>query len=78
MSPKISYSLVGRGWIGMGKKPPTEDDIRKRAYLLWDRDGRPDGHSIDYWLQAARELEDEATSEQAGNPDKTEPQATSR
>ena len=62
----------------MGKKPPSDEEIRKRAYLLWDRDGRPDGHSVDYWLQAARELEDEATSEQAGNPDKTEPKATSR
>jgi hypothetical protein len=26
--------------------------------MLWERDGRPDGRSVDYWLQAARELED--------------------
>lgn len=37
---------------------PSEQAIRERAYQLWDNDGRPDGRSIDYWLQAARELED--------------------
>ena len=30
--------------------------IRQRAYEMWDRDGRPDGRSEDYWLQAEREL----------------------
>jgi hypothetical protein len=39
---------------------PSEQSIRERAYELWEQDGRPDGRSIDYWLQAARELEDEA------------------
>ena len=39
---------------------PSEQAIRERAYHLWDGDGRPDGRSIDYWLQAARELEEEA------------------
>lgn len=30
--------------------------IRERAYLLWEREGRPDGRHIDHWLQAEREL----------------------
>ncbi|MGD9740590.1 MAG: DUF2934 domain-containing protein [Bauldia sp.] len=38
---------------------PTEAAIRARAYELWDRNGRVDGRDIDYWLQAARELEEE-------------------
>lgn len=38
---------------------PTESAIRARAYDLWERNGRPDGRDIDYWLQAARELEEE-------------------
>lgn len=33
-----------------------ERKIRQRAYEMWDRDGRPDGRSEDYWLQAEREL----------------------
>jgi Protein of unknown function (DUF2934) len=43
-------------------KIPSEQSIRERAYKLWEQDGRPDGRSVDYWLQAARELEDEATA----------------
>ncbi len=42
----------------MVTKYPSEEEIRTRAYLLWGQDGRPDGRSIDYWLRAARELED--------------------
>jgi hypothetical protein len=37
---------------------PSEDAIRARAYELWEQDGRPDGKDVDYWLRAARELED--------------------
>jgi hypothetical protein len=37
---------------------PSEQSIRERAYQLWEHDGRPDGRSIDYWLEAARELEE--------------------
>jgi hypothetical protein len=36
----------------------SDEEIRQRAFMLWERDGRPDGRSVDYWLQAARELED--------------------
>ena len=40
---------------------PSEQAIRERAYQLWENDGRPDGHSVDYWLEAARQLEDEGS-----------------
>lgn len=40
----------------------NEDLIRKRAYELWDADGRPDGKSHDHWERAARELEEASTS----------------
>ena len=42
---------------------PSEQMTRERAYHLWDGDGRPDGRSIDYWLQAARELEEEEVAQ---------------
>ena len=28
--------------------------IKKKAYELWDRDGRKQGRDIDYWLQAEK------------------------
>ena len=30
--------------------------IRQRAYELWERDGRPAGQELDYWLRAEAEL----------------------
>ena len=42
----------------MERRYPSDEEIRLRAYLLWERDGRPEGRGIDYWLQAARECEE--------------------
>lgn len=48
-----------------GKKPPTtasdepenlEEDIRLRAYELYEERGREDGHELDDWLRAEEEL----------------------
>jgi hypothetical protein len=35
----------------------AEDQIRERAYALWELDGRPEGRSEDYWQQARQEFE---------------------
>lgn len=40
----------------------SEDDIRLRAYALWEADGRPDGSHDVHWLQALRELTEEANA----------------
>lgn len=34
----------------------NEQEIAKRAYALWEREGRPDGRSVEHWLTAEREL----------------------
>jgi hypothetical protein len=39
------------------KEPPAHGDINRsevarRAYELWEADGRPSGRDMDYWLQA--------------------------
>lgn len=31
-----------------------EMPIRERAYLLWERAGRPDGRADEFWVQAQR------------------------
>jgi hypothetical protein len=39
---------------------PRHDDIARRAYALYDARGREDGHDWDDWLQAERELRQDA------------------
>ncbi|PTM95267.1 hypothetical protein C7449_104343 [Mycoplana dimorpha] len=34
-----------------------EDRIRKRAYELWERAGKPEGRHDQHWFQAAREID---------------------
>ena len=34
----------------------TPEQIAERAYLLYERRGREEGHALDDWLQAEREL----------------------
>jgi hypothetical protein len=36
-----------------------ENQIRNRAYAIWEADGRQLGHSEEYWLRALSELHDE-------------------
>jgi hypothetical protein len=36
-----------------------ERNIRERAYAIWEKEGRPDGKSLDHWLQAEAEIGDE-------------------
>ncbi|MGZ8921358.1 MAG: DUF2934 domain-containing protein [Limisphaerales bacterium] len=35
------------------------DDIAARAYQIFEHEGRMDGHAMDHWLQAERELKGE-------------------
>ena len=35
---------------------PIEQQIRQRAYELYERRGRTDGHDVDDWLQAERSI----------------------
>ena len=39
--------------------PITFQEIRARAYELWDRNHRPDGLEVSFWLAAERELKTE-------------------
>ncbi|MBB3997677.1 DUF2934 domain-containing protein [Aureimonas pseudogalii] len=37
--------------------PDRDQEIRNRAYLLWEKAGRPLGREHDFWAEAAREIE---------------------
>lgn len=42
---------------GIGNRPPpTEEQIRTLAYVLWEKDGGPDGRSEEYWEKAREQL----------------------
>ena len=38
---------------------PSEEQIRIRSYLIWEREGCPEGKSEEHWLRAKTELEAE-------------------
>jgi Protein of unknown function (DUF2934) len=40
----------------------TQDQVRQRAYDLWEQHGRLEGHEAEFWHQAERELKGEASS----------------
>src|SRR4029077_8270500 len=46
---------------------PTEEQIRKRAFELWERAGKSEGREDEFWQQAQRELQD---AEERGDLDK--------
>jgi hypothetical protein len=33
------------------------DQVRNRAYQIWERKGRPQGRDLEHWLEAEREFE---------------------
>ncbi len=46
----------------------SEDQIRQKAYELWEADGRPEGRDEDYWFRSARALENLAVNKPAKRP----------
>ena len=44
-----------------------DDHVRKRAYQIWEAEGRPDGRHDDHWHRAHAEVAD-AGSEQVRSP----------
>ena len=39
--------------------------VRERAYVIWDREGRPEGEAERHWLLAEQELRGERTEDAA-------------
>ncbi|MCJ2073146.1 DUF2934 domain-containing protein [Methylobacterium sp. J-030] len=47
----------------------AHDAIRERAYDLWDRNHRPAGYELEFWLMAERELKAERRGVSSGLSD---------
>ncbi|MGT2481266.1 DUF2934 domain-containing protein [Methylobacterium oryzae CBMB20] len=54
----------------------TFEQIRERAYELWERNHRPEGFEIEFWLLAERELRkerDRRRADEAPTPPRSDP-----
>jgi len=38
------------------RRPVEEDEIRRHAYEIWEREGRPEGRAEEHWRQAEADL----------------------
>jgi hypothetical protein len=47
----------------------TFERIRERAYDIWDRNHRPEGYDVDFWLMAERELRAQAAAATSSKAD---------
>ena len=42
---------------GSNGSKPAHEEVEIFAYLIWEQQGRTNGHDVDDWLQAERQLE---------------------
>ena len=47
---------------GQNSVQTSEADIRHRAYLLWEAEGKPEGRDEEYWHRARELMQDEGQS----------------
>jgi len=56
ISPQVKNPTTLRAVASPATVYVTEEDIARRAYEAYEARGRQDGHDLDDWLQAEREL----------------------
>jgi hypothetical protein len=54
-SPAVSPAAMNNAKTSI-RPAPDEDQIRVRAYSLWEEAGRPEGDGMQFWLVAEQEL----------------------
>jgi hypothetical protein len=50
-------------------RPGLEEEIRTRAYQIWEDEGHPEGRADAHWHQASEELANAAGNRFTGGPD---------
>ncbi|WP_331376647.1 DUF2934 domain-containing protein [Sinorhizobium chiapasense] len=53
-----------------------EELIRRRAYAIWEREGRPEGQDLRHWEQASREMQKEENRSSSGEKQDLETEGT--
>ena len=46
---------------------PSPEEIAKCAFCIWEQEGKPDGHELEYWLQAEKQLAATASHEETAS-----------
>jgi hypothetical protein len=65
-APDADASSFGGAMTTGRDLPSSEDEIeraRRRAYALWERDGRPEGSTDRYWYQAEQDIREPVTAQ---------------
>ena len=61
----------------MSDEPKRNDErVRVRAYVLWEKDGRPHGRNEAYWNEALRQIQEEEREKSeatSARPDERQP-----
>ena len=55
--------------IPASMRRPTEIDIVRKAYELWERSGKPEGRDQEFYLQALQELQAALTDQAPDQPE---------
>lgn len=42
--------------VAATRREATTESIASRAYTLWEKDGRPAGRDVEYWLRAESQI----------------------
>ncbi|MDK1385335.1 DUF2934 domain-containing protein [Sinorhizobium sp. 8-89] len=53
-----------------------EELIRRRAYAIWEKEGRPEGQDQRHWEQASREMQREENRSSTGEKQDLETEGT--
>ncbi len=48
---------------------PSQKDIERRAYQLWEEAGQPEGRDREFYLEADRQLKEELIRHELRTPD---------
>jgi hypothetical protein len=49
-------------------KPFDDNDVRNRAFYLWEKAGKPDRSMDEFWYEAERQLREEQTEQKPKAP----------
>lgn len=53
----------------MNSKTPTEADVARKAYELWEAEGRPEGRHVAHWHQAEQNVTEPVIDPIENEPD---------
>jgi hypothetical protein len=55
--------------VSKAKETSTlEDDVKTRAYSIWEEEGKPEGKHLEHWRRATQEIGDQAPPTAAAQP----------